>query len=159
MKIHWGLLRAMSRSEKFFVAGGLGLVAYASARPMPLERLIVAGLGLLILSIGYDRFVGQLEERGQDHGYTAFLVVAGVGYVLAALALVLGLTVALYGLALFAAAGAPMTLGSMRRYQRQREAETHRASAEGARLRELALAIEEQRRQLLRGLSENDDAA
>lgn len=72
---------------------------------------------LFLLSIVYDRFVVErIETRTPPVGVTAFEVVGGVGYTLVVASLVLGLEAALVLLALFAAAGIPMILGSDARH-------------------------------------------
>lgn len=84
------------------------------------ERLVVALAVLLLFGVLYDLLVTWINRQSTDHGYTAFLVVGGTLVTLAGLAWVAGLQVALVTLVLFAAAGLPMVVGSVRRSLRQR---------------------------------------
>ena len=79
-------------------------------------------LGLLLFGIGYNHLTAWLERNGYSEGYTAYLVVGGVGVTVAATSL-LSMQWALVTAGAFAASGLPMVLGSMWRYmQRRREA-------------------------------------
>ena len=62
-----------------------------------------------------DYFQKQLPNR---HGVTAWLVVGGVSWTLVILSPVIGLRVFLLVLGGFVAAGTPMIIGSMRRYEK-----------------------------------------
>jgi len=92
----------------------------------PLAYLFIVVL-LLAFGIGYDRFIGLLERRGYDRGYTALFVVVGDGVVLLALGILVGWVVALMAFGLFAAAGLPMAVGSWLRHVKAREHDEEQA--------------------------------
>jgi hypothetical protein len=72
---------------------------------------------LFLLSFLYDRYVvGRIETSNPPVGVTAWEVVGGVGYTLFVAIAVFGLKAVLVLLALFAAAGIPMILGSDARH-------------------------------------------
>lgn len=79
-------------------------------------RLICVMVGLFVVSVGYDRFIGYVEGRGHDRGYMAFIVALGVLYTLAGACIIIGWLPALIVLACFAASGTPMIAGSVSRY-------------------------------------------
>lgn len=99
----------------------------------PETRLVIAVLLLLLLfGILYNRWVAGLERTGRDRGYTAFLVVVGVGVTVVGWAVMTwDLTVMALGVLAFAASGTPMIIGSVQRYQaaRRRDEEAARAEA------------------------------
>jgi hypothetical protein len=86
--------------------------------------LIVRGailIGLAAFGIGYDQFVGWMETKGYDRGYTALLVVVGTLVTLLPLIPLSGLSAYLDAMILFAASGSPMIVGSWKRHVRARE--------------------------------------
>jgi hypothetical protein len=78
------------------------------------------GIGLLLAGVAYNRVVEWIEQRGYDEGYTALLVVVGVGLTLVGVA-ILDLGAAALALAAFALSGLPMVTGSIWRHVRRRE--------------------------------------
>ena len=79
--------------------------------------------GLMAFGLAYNGLVGWLERHGYDHGYTALLVVGGVGVTVLASAILIGWSDALRVLACFAASGTPMVIGSVWRYATERTEE------------------------------------
>jgi len=63
---------------------------------------------LLIVGIGYAWLVRKLRQRNPDHGYTAFLVVAGNLIVATGFAFVAGVQMAVVLVVCMGAAGVPM---------------------------------------------------
>lgn len=92
-------------------------------------NLAAAAIILLLACVLFDAYVERLEADGRDRGYTAILVIAGTLGVLVAFAVSYSVEAALNALVLFAAAGAPMAVGSIHRHQERRRAE-ERAAAE-----------------------------
>lgn len=76
--------------------------------------------GLFLVSAGYNWLINWLHRAGRMQGYTWLSVIVGVGYTLAALA-ILDWQAALKALLLFAASGAPMALGDICRFWRDQE--------------------------------------
>lgn len=70
--------------------------------------MIIATLALLIFGIAYAVVVRTLRRRNPQHGYTPWLVVIGVGAVVAVYTLLAGLEAGVALFLLFAAAGLPM---------------------------------------------------
>lgn len=83
---------------------------------------------LVVFGLAYNQIVAELENKGHDRGYVGFLVALGVFVTLVAASLPLGIllsptvasAVLVVDLAAFSASGAPMILGSVRRYVRVR---------------------------------------
>jgi len=86
---------------------------------------------LLAAGYGYNRLVAWLEREGYDEGYTAFLVVGGVGFTLLGVAIV-DWQAALLAFGAFAASGLFMFLGSWQRHaiKRRHEQLLHRQQVE-----------------------------
>lgn len=82
--------------------------------------LIMAALA--VLGYVYDQIVAKLEQQGYAEGFVSLLVVAGVGFTLAGVA-VIDYKAALLTLAAFAASGTPMIAGSIWRYWKKRKRE------------------------------------
>ena len=79
--------------------------------------LFLAAAGVL-----YDALVSYVQEQLPDrHGVTSWLVVGGVLWTLFGVLMLEGVRVFLAVLLCFAASGTPMVIGSMRRYQREKE--------------------------------------
>lgn len=76
---------------------------------------------LLLFGVGYNLLIAWMERKRYLHGFTAFAVVAGVLVTLAGVALV-NWQAALLVLGAFCASGAPMVIGSIIRYVKEREA-------------------------------------
>ncbi len=74
---------------------------------------------LFITSIGYNAIVAWLEKKGYDEGYTAILVVIGVGWTLAGAA-ILDWKHTLLITACFISSGTPMIIGSWWRHVQKR---------------------------------------
>lgn len=85
-----------------------------------MDTLLAIIAALIIFGIFFDRIVGRIEDDDPDHGYTAIWVVIGVLVTVAASAFLVGWWNALLVLLAFAASGAPMILGSIRRHLRNR---------------------------------------
>lgn len=90
------------------------------------KTLVAVGV-LFGLGTVYNALVEHWGRSGYLEGYTGILVVAGTAVVLLFALPLIGARSFLQLLALFAAAGAPMTAGSMQRYaSRRRQAEEYR---------------------------------
>ena len=76
-------------------------------------------IGLLVFGIGFNWLVEHMQKRTTH--YTAELVVVGVLVTVAVAAVLIGIQNALIVLALFAASGAPMVIGSWVRTARDQE--------------------------------------
>jgi len=76
--------------------------------------------GLLLFGTAYNAFVAWIEDRGYDEGFTAILVVGGVGVTLIGVAFV-DWQAALTSFVAFCASGLPMVVGSLLRYAKRRE--------------------------------------
>jgi len=85
----------------------------------PVTIGIVYGL-LFGFGFGYNLAVAWVERQGYDEGYTAILVVLGVGVTLCGIA-VLDFMAALLALGAFAASGFRMVVGSIARHARARK--------------------------------------
>lgn len=97
---------------------------------------IPAVFGLLFaFGFAYNLFVAWLERRGYDEGYTALLVVGGVGITLLGIGL-LSMEGAGLMLGAFAASGFWMVIGSIWRHMRRRERARKEILDEAARLAE-----------------------
>lgn len=90
---------------------------------------------LFVAGFGYNLLVGWLESRGYHEGYTAILVVAGVGVTLLAVSL-LSIGVAELMLGAFACSGFWMVIGSMWRHAKTREKSQKAKIDEATRLAE-----------------------
>ncbi len=90
-------------------------------------KLFLVMTGLFIFGTGYNELVAWLEKNKHDRGYTAFLVVGGVVATLMGLWVLEGAGVFLSGLALFAASGLPMVIGSMYRSSKARQDDEEKA--------------------------------
>jgi len=77
---------------------------------------VMLGFGIL-----YNELIARLQRHGYDQGYTAILVITGTAITLLAAVPVIGIRAALYVAGLFAASGAPMTIGSIQRYVTARQ--------------------------------------
>lgn len=77
--------------------------------------LVLALAGLVAFGVAFNRQVQRLEEETPEHGYTAFLVAAGVLVTVAVMAPLIGLQATALLLAGFVASGSPMIIGSVRR--------------------------------------------
>lgn len=77
-------------------------------------------LAAVLFGLAYNALVAWLERTGRDEGYTALLVVAGVGVTLGLSAFLIGLYPVLVVLAVFACTGTPMTIGSIYRHMEAR---------------------------------------
>lgn len=84
-------------------------------------------IGLFVFGVAYDALVAALESRGYHEGYVALLVVGGCAVTVAASAFMIGNEAALKVFGCFAASGAPMVFGSMRRHARKRRLDKERA--------------------------------
>lgn len=78
------------------------------------------GIGLFLAGMAYNHIVEWIEQRGYDEGYTALLVVVGVGLTLLGVA-ILDTGAAALALAAFCFSGLPMVAGSIWRHVRRRE--------------------------------------
>ena len=76
---------------------------------------------LLLFGVAYNLLVAWLEKKGYLHGFTALAVVVGVLATLGGVALI-SWQFALISLGAFCASGAPMLIGSILRYVKEREA-------------------------------------
>jgi hypothetical protein len=94
------------------------------------ELFPVVVVALLTFGVGYNWLVGWLEDQEYDHGYTAFLVIGGTLVTLAGASLLVGRDATLLVLACFVASGTPMTVGSVWRYMRRRDAERRQLTDE-----------------------------
>lgn len=88
--------------------------------------LWLVGLGF---GVGYDRLVSWLERSGRAEGFTALMVVGGVGATLGLASLVVGLEAVLMVLLFFGATGLPMVIGAWERYTRRRQGEAEQLRA------------------------------
>lgn len=75
---------------------------------------------LFIAGFFYNLFTHWIQRKGYDEGYTALLVVGGVGMTLVGIAL-LSREAALIVLGAFSASGFWMVMGSIWRYAQRRE--------------------------------------
>lgn len=96
----------------------------------PPNYLFETAAFLFIFGLGYDKFVAWLHRRGYERGYTALLVIGGVAVTLAGQAVVLGIEAAIWTFLLFCCSGFWMTIGSISRYQKEREQDTQISLAE-----------------------------
>jgi membrane protein DedA with SNARE-associated domain len=80
------------------------------------EKLKGVLLTLFVFGIVYNWVVGWLERKGYDRGYTALLVVLGVGVTVALSGFLIGMQATLLVTACFVASGLPMIVGSIVRY-------------------------------------------
>lgn len=81
-----------------------------------LTLLAAVAAGLMVIGIGYNWMVTQINHRLWDHPLTGFLVVGGTLITLGGFAIVVGWGPALVALACFAASGLPMVAGSVHRW-------------------------------------------
>ena len=86
-------------------------------------------VGALLFGIAYNAFTAWFNRSGQGEGYTAFLVVGGVLVTLAFAAILIGVTNALWVLAVFGCTGLPMVIGDVHRYTQQRKQATEELRA------------------------------
>lgn len=85
--------------------------------------------GSLLFGVAYNAFVAHLNQRDISQGYTALLVVGGVLATLAFTAVLIGLSAALWVLAVFGCTGAPMVIGDIYRHVQRRQADESRLRA------------------------------
>lgn len=79
--------------------------------------LFLFGCGVI-----YDKVVSFTQEQLPDrHGVTSLLVVAGVGWTIFGIGIILGVRDMIVVMLCFMASGSPMIAGSMLRYWRERE--------------------------------------
>ena len=83
------------------------------------SAIIPALIGLLLFGITFAVIVYRLDDR--HHGYTALLVVIGVGITVVASGFVIGWQSVIYLFLAFAASGVPMIAGDIYRAIRHRE--------------------------------------
>ena len=76
---------------------------------------------LMGFGTAYNALVEDIERRGYDKGFTAFLVVGGTLVTLGGAGFLIGWRNVAKVLACFAASGFPMVVGSVGRYVRERE--------------------------------------
>lgn len=82
---------------------------------------LLGAIGVLFgLGVIYNLAVDWLGRNGYVEGYASILVVGGTAVVLIFALPLIGLKAFVQLLALFAAAGAPMAMGSMQRYASKR---------------------------------------
>lgn len=93
---------------------------------------VVFGL-LFVIGFAYNLLVAWLKRQRYDEGYTALLVVGGVGLTLAGIGL-LSMEAALVVLGAFAASGFWMVVGSVWRHMRRRARSQQAIRDEAARL-------------------------
>jgi MFS family permease len=75
---------------------------------------------LVGFGVGYNALVDWLERHGYDRGMTSLLVVAGTGITLLAFVPIYGWRIVGGLIAGFGASGAPMIIGSLQRYIKER---------------------------------------
>jgi len=76
-------------------------------------------LSLILLSIGYNQLIGWLEKHGYAEGYTVDLVIGGVAFTLAGIA-VISVDAALITMGGFVCSGLPMIIGARWRFAQKR---------------------------------------
>ena len=126
MKFVAKIADAVSTTTVIVIAIIVGAILWTVAVSAPLTQIhrdLLSALGLLVVSIGYNAFVSWLEARDFEEGYTALLVVGGVGYTILSAIPAIGVDNFLELLWRFAATGAPMVCGSWARHVRQRARE------------------------------------
>lgn len=75
-------------------------------------------LTLFLFGVLFNRLVQQLGRKYGDHGYTAWLVVIGVGFTIIGVLPQIGLRNGLQLLLAFVASGSPMIAGDVLRHLR-----------------------------------------
>lgn len=92
---------------------------------MEMECTLAALIATLLIGFGvaYNALVTWLEREEHDRGYMSLIVSFGVAVTVAAAGPLIGWHDVLIVLALFAASGAPMILGSISRYAKERREE------------------------------------
>jgi hypothetical protein len=87
------------------------------------ETLVIV-MGLVVFGVGYNAFVAYLERQPGGHeGFTGLLVVVGVAVTVLMLWPLIGAEAVCRLMVGFAASGAPMVAGSVRRYMHKRAQE------------------------------------
>lgn len=85
-----------------------------------LDNLWIVLLILFVFGWLFDATVAWLHERDWSRGYTAFLVVFGVGITIVGIGTLLGVEVGLVVFFCFCASGTPMIIGDVVRHLKDR---------------------------------------
>lgn len=86
-------------------------------------HLALVGTALVLFGLAYNAWVAGLEDKGHDRGYMGFIVAIGCAVTGLGFGLATSLWLLIPLLACFAASGAPMMVGSIRRHIAARDAE------------------------------------
>lgn len=109
-------------------------VEYVWVCAVDVRVLAAVVFGLAAFGYGYNRWVAGVVKQGQDRGYLSLIVSLGVGVTVLGFGLaVWSLWAVLVLLGCFVASGAPMIIGSISRYMRERAEEVAQARVEARR--------------------------
>lgn len=87
-------------------------------------RAAAVFVALVLFGVWYNGWVAERERRGHDQGYMGLIVALGVAATIVGwMIIVWDLWAMMYLVAAFAASGAPMIYGSIKRFIQRREHE------------------------------------